>query len=84
MRHEASENCLIARIEPSNVSRLRPVVEQIRFFFDLRANTREIAAHLRKSPMLKQQVAKNAGLRLPGCWDPFGSPSALSSDSRSR
>ncbi|HMD50747.1 MAG TPA: AlkA N-terminal domain-containing protein [Bryobacteraceae bacterium] len=71
VRHDAAENCLIARIEPSNVSRLRPVVEQIRFFFDLRANTREIAAHLRKSPMLKQQVAKSAGLRLPGCWDPF-------------
>jgi len=71
VRHDAQENCLIARIEPSNVSRLRPVVEQIRFFFDLRANTREIAAHLRKSPMLKAVVAKNAGLRLPGCWDPF-------------
>ena len=71
VRHSAAENCLIARIAPSNVSRLRVVVEQIRFFFDLRANTREIAAHLRKSPMLKELVARNAGLRLPGCWDPF-------------
>jgi AraC family transcriptional regulator, regulatory protein of adaptative response / DNA-3-methyladenine glycosylase II len=69
--HNATENCLLARIEPANVSRLRAVVEQIRFFFDLRANTREITGHLRKSPMLKELVARNAGLRLPGCWDPF-------------
>lgn len=71
VHHNASENCLIAHIEPSNVSRLRAVVEQIRFFFDLRANTGEIAAHLRKSPMLKDAVARNTGLHLPGCWDPF-------------
>jgi AraC family transcriptional regulator of adaptative response / DNA-3-methyladenine glycosylase II len=71
VRHEPRENCLIACIESANVTRLRAVVEQIRFFFDLRANTREIAAHLRKSPLLKETVARNPGLRLPGCWDPF-------------
>jgi len=71
VRHSASENCLVARIEPANVSRLRAVVEQIRFFFDLRANTREIAAHLRKSPQLKGIVGRTSGLRLPGCWDAF-------------
>jgi AraC family transcriptional regulator of adaptative response / DNA-3-methyladenine glycosylase II len=53
------------------VSRLRPAVEQIRFFFDLRANSGEIAAHLRKSPTLRSIVAPAGGLRLPGCWDPF-------------
>jgi AraC family transcriptional regulator of adaptative response / DNA-3-methyladenine glycosylase II len=71
VRHDAAANCLAAEIDPSNVSRLRGVVEQIRFFFDLRANTREIAAHLRKSPALRQVVARNGGLRLPGCWDAF-------------
>ncbi len=71
VRHSAPENCLVARIEPANVSRLRAVVEQIRFFFDLRANTREIAAHLRKSPQLKGIVGRSSGLRLPGCWDAF-------------
>jgi AraC family transcriptional regulator, regulatory protein of adaptative response / DNA-3-methyladenine glycosylase II len=71
VRHSARENCLVARIEPANVSRLRAVVEQIRFFFDLRANTREIAAHLRKSPQLRRIVGRSSGLRLPGCWDAF-------------
>jgi 3-methyladenine DNA glycosylase/8-oxoguanine DNA glycosylase len=46
-------------------------VEQIRFFFDLRANSSEIAAHLRKSPALRGIVPRSGGLRLPGCWDPF-------------
>ena len=71
VRHYAAGNCLVAHIDSANVSRLRGVVEQIRFFFDLRANTREIAAHLRRSPALREVVGKNGGLRLPGCWDPF-------------
>src|SRR5579872_6242393 len=71
VRHNAAGNCLVAHIDPAKVNRLRSVVEQIRFFFDLRANTREIAAHLRKSPALRDVVGRNGGLRLPGCWDPF-------------
>ncbi len=71
VRHNARENCLIAKIDSDNVSRLRPAVEQIRFFFDLRANAGEIASHLRKSPALKAIVPRSGGLRLPGCWDPF-------------
>src|SRR5262249_40139282 len=31
----------------------------------------EIAAQLGKSSILKPIVRKHAGLRLPGCWDPF-------------
>ena len=71
VRQNARENCLVAKIDSDNVSRLRPAVEQIRFFFDLRANSSEIAAHLRKSPALKAIVPKSGGLRLPGSWDPF-------------
>jgi AraC family transcriptional regulator, regulatory protein of adaptative response / DNA-3-methyladenine glycosylase II len=71
VRHNSDHNCLIAQIEPSNVTRLRSIVEQLRFFFDLRANTREIAAQLGKSPLMKQVVRKHPGLRLPGSWDPL-------------
>jgi AraC family transcriptional regulator of adaptative response / DNA-3-methyladenine glycosylase II len=71
VRQNARENCLVAKIDSDNVSRLRPAVEQIRFFFDLRANSSEIAAHLRKSAALKAIVPRSGGLRLPGCWDPF-------------
>lgn len=71
VRHDPKANCLVASIDSAQVNRLRSVVEQIRFFFDLRANTREIGGHLRKSPVLRNIVGKNAGLRLPGCWDGF-------------
>jgi 3-methyladenine DNA glycosylase/8-oxoguanine DNA glycosylase len=66
VRQNPRENCLVARIESQNMSRLRQVVEQIRFFFDLRANASEIAVHLRKSPGLRGVVAGSGGLRLPG------------------
>jgi len=71
VRQNQRENCLIARIESENMSRLRPAVEKIRFFFDLRANSSEIATHLRKSPALRGIVPESGGLRLPGSWDPF-------------
>jgi AraC family transcriptional regulator of adaptative response / DNA-3-methyladenine glycosylase II len=71
VRRHARENCLVATIQSENLAHLRPAVEQIRFFFDLRANSSEIAEHLRKSPALKGIVPRSGGLRLPGCWDPF-------------
>ncbi|MBZ5607051.1 MAG: helix-turn-helix domain-containing protein [Acidobacteriia bacterium] len=71
VRHSPRENCLVARIEPAGVNRLRSLVERMRFFFDLRANTREIAAHLGKSPVMKPVIKRHPGLRLPGCWDAF-------------
>jgi AraC family transcriptional regulator of adaptative response / DNA-3-methyladenine glycosylase II len=71
VRHHASANCLVACIEPGKLSQLRSIVEKIRFFFDLGANTPEITNHLRKSPILRRVVNKNAGLRLPGSWNGF-------------
>jgi len=71
VRHNPAGNCLVASIGPANVKNLRRITEQMRFFFDLRANTREIAAQLGKSPILKPIVRKYPGLRLPGCWDAF-------------
>jgi AraC family transcriptional regulator, regulatory protein of adaptative response / DNA-3-methyladenine glycosylase II len=71
VRHDADGNCLIASIEATSANKLRPIAEQVRFFFDLRANTTEIAAVLGKSPLLKRMVKKHPGLRVPGCWDPF-------------
>ncbi len=71
VHHSPRENCLIACIEPTGVNRLRSIVEQMRLFFDLRANTREIAAHLGKSRLMKPVIKRHPGLRLPGCWDAF-------------
>jgi AraC family transcriptional regulator of adaptative response / DNA-3-methyladenine glycosylase II len=71
IRQAAVGHCVVARIEPANARNLRHVADRIRFFFDLGANTREIAAHLAKSPMLKSIVKQHPGLRVPGCWDGF-------------
>jgi AraC family transcriptional regulator, regulatory protein of adaptative response / DNA-3-methyladenine glycosylase II len=71
VRHNSAGNCLIARIEQANAKNLRRLAQQVRVFFDLRANSREIELHLGKSPQLKQVVKKHAGLRVPGCWDGF-------------
>jgi 3-methyladenine DNA glycosylase/8-oxoguanine DNA glycosylase len=48
-----------------------PATPQIRFFFDLDADPRPIAAHLAKSRLLKKIVGRHPGLRVPRCWDPF-------------
>jgi AraC family transcriptional regulator of adaptative response / DNA-3-methyladenine glycosylase II len=71
VRHQAAGNFLIARIEQANAKNLRWLARQVRVFFDLRANSREIALHLGKSPLLKDVVKKHPGLRVPGCWDGF-------------
>ncbi len=49
----------------------KSIEPQIRFFFDLDADPRPIAAQLAKSRVLKTIVAKHPGLRVPRCWDPF-------------
>jgi len=71
VRHSPAENCLIVRIEAEGAARLRAIAEQVRFFFDLRANSTEITAQLAKSRVLRDMVKKHPGLRLPGSWDPF-------------
>jgi 3-methyladenine DNA glycosylase/8-oxoguanine DNA glycosylase len=47
------------------------IASQIRFFFDLDADPRPIAADLAKSRFLKKIVGLHPGLRVPRCWDPF-------------
>jgi AraC family transcriptional regulator of adaptative response / DNA-3-methyladenine glycosylase II len=68
---DPTANCLIARIDPASAKSLRRVADQVRLFFDLRANGREIESHLSKSGLLKGMVRRHPGLRVPGCWDGF-------------
>jgi DNA-3-methyladenine glycosylase II len=65
VRKRPSESCLVAINAP------QPVEPEIRFFFDLNADPRPIAAHLAKSRVLQRIVGKHPGLRVPRCWDPF-------------
>jgi AraC family transcriptional regulator of adaptative response / DNA-3-methyladenine glycosylase II len=68
---DTAAHCVVARIEPASAGSLRRIADQIRFFFDLRANSREIESHLSKSPVLKSIVKRHPGLRVPGCMDGF-------------
>lgn len=47
------------------------IVERARSLFDLSADPNEIAAHLRRDPMLARRIAARPGVRVPGCWDRF-------------
>jgi AraC family transcriptional regulator of adaptative response / DNA-3-methyladenine glycosylase II len=71
VRHSPEENCLLASIALSNLDGLRILVERVRRLFDLHSNTDEIAACLRRDPLLSGLVDRYPGLRLPGAWNPF-------------
>ena len=49
---------------------LMPVAARIARMFDLDADTRAIAAHLRRDPALRARMPVS-GVRVPGAWDPF-------------
>jgi AraC family transcriptional regulator of adaptative response / DNA-3-methyladenine glycosylase II len=49
---------------------LLPVANRVARLFDLHADTRAIAAHLRRDPALRARVPAH-GVRVPGAWDPF-------------
>ena len=66
-----AKHCLVACISTGSVKNIRSVADRARSFFDLRANSSEIAAHLAKSPLLKNSVKRHPGLRVPGSWDGF-------------
>jgi AraC family transcriptional regulator, regulatory protein of adaptative response / DNA-3-methyladenine glycosylase II len=47
------------------------IVARARRVFDLGADPREITLHLGRDPLLARRIARHAGLRVPGSWDPF-------------
>lgn len=49
---------------------LVPVAARVARVFDLDADVRAIAAHLRRDPALRRIVPAD-GVRVPGAWDPF-------------
>jgi len=50
---------------------LPALLGRLRNLFDLAARPDLIAAHLMKDPLLRKNVAKNLGLRVPGAFDGF-------------
>ncbi|MEO2166512.1 MAG: AlkA N-terminal domain-containing protein [bacterium] len=47
------------------------IVERVRGMFDLAADPLEIAQHLGEDPMLRAQLVRHPGVRVPGGWSPF-------------
>jgi len=47
------------------------VLVRVRRLFDVDADVDAIARHFRKDKMLAPLLARNAGIRVPGAWDPF-------------
>ncbi|MEZ5491621.1 MAG: AlkA N-terminal domain-containing protein [Gammaproteobacteria bacterium] len=50
-------------------ARLLEIVERVRNMFDLRADSAWIDSELSADQQLAPIVARNPGLRVPGCWD---------------
>jgi AraC family transcriptional regulator of adaptative response / DNA-3-methyladenine glycosylase II len=47
------------------------IVSRVSRIFDLGADARAIAIHLRRDPRLAGAVEARRGIRVPGAWDPF-------------
>lgn len=68
-KHEVDKNRFHIRIALSDLSDLRPVVGQIRRLLDLDVDVTAVDAVLR--PCLPDNLAPQAGLRLPGLWSMY-------------
>src|SRR5437762_562147 len=47
------------------------VLARVRRLFDVDADVAAIARHFAKDKTLAPLLARNAGIRVPGAWDPF-------------
>ncbi len=71
IRHVDSARALEARVRFPEPASLLPIVLRLRGMFDVGADPRAIAEHLRADPLLRPLVARHPGLRVPGAWDGF-------------
>ena len=69
--HAPEKRALMVEFTHSLTPVLPPLLGRLRNLFDLSARPDLIAAHLMKDEILKEIVAKNPGLRVPGAFDGF-------------
>lgn len=62
---------LLLSLHGIGTSALFPIVQRARSMFDLDASIDDIAAVLSSDAMLRRQLKKNPGVRVPGAWDGF-------------
>jgi AraC family transcriptional regulator of adaptative response / DNA-3-methyladenine glycosylase II len=71
VRPAPGRNHLCARLWLSSPATLIEVNERLRRLFDLSADPHEIGVQLRRHPRLRDAVAAQPGVRVPGAWDGF-------------
>jgi AraC family transcriptional regulator of adaptative response / DNA-3-methyladenine glycosylase II len=71
VRPVPGKDALELRVPSVAAGDLLGIVERVRRLFDTDADPAAIAGHLRRDPRLAARTRLSAGVRLPGCWDPF-------------
>jgi AraC family transcriptional regulator of adaptative response / DNA-3-methyladenine glycosylase II len=71
VRQDPKAPQLLARLRLTGDAPLIGVAERLRACFDLRADPHSIAAELGRDPRLARRLAREPGLRVPGCFDGF-------------
>ena len=66
-----TEDALQVTAAPALAATLPQLRQDLRRLFDLDANTKDIAAHLRQDPRLAPLIAQTPGLRIPGTMAGF-------------
>lgn len=67
--HDPARHCLKVGVRLSDVRALPDVIERVQRRFDTAADIHAINAHLALDGLLAPLVARQPGLRAPGCWD---------------
>lgn len=71
--HPPQDGETTARIRPYSLSDVGTVVAAVRRWWDLDVDPERVAEVLSRAPALAGALARNPGVRIPGCPDPFES-----------
>ena len=69
--HDDKRRELAVRLHGIETVHLYPVVQRVREMFDLDAPVSDIASHFNGDALLRAALRRQAGIRVPGCWDGY-------------
>jgi AraC family transcriptional regulator of adaptative response / DNA-3-methyladenine glycosylase II len=71
VRPSEGERLLLVEVPAELANGAASAIRNVRRLFDVGAVPGEIAAHLRRDPLLRRSVERHPGMRVPGAWDGF-------------
>jgi AraC family transcriptional regulator of adaptative response / DNA-3-methyladenine glycosylase II len=71
IRPSEGERVLLIELPAELANGAASAIRNARRLFDIGAVPGEIAAHLRRDPLLRRSVDRHPGIRVPGAWDGF-------------